>query len=636
MPEERLPRKLAAILYADVAGYSRLTGEDEDATHRRLSEYLDLISQGVERHHGRVMHYAGDAVLAMFAAVVDALSCAAHVQRALSARNDALPEQRRVQFRIGVNLGDVIEDRGDIYGEGVNVAARLEGLAEPGGICVSESVHTAVGSKLPLEYEDIGEQVVKNIDKPLRAYRARLRPGAALPEPVEVAKSVETSGPAARRRRRVAAVAGVGVLVVVAGALLWLEPWVPREEPASVERMAYPLPEEPSIAVLPFTNMSGDPEQEYFADGLTENVITTVSQLPEVFVIARNSTFSYKGQPVEVQQVAEDLGVRYVLEGSFQRVENRVRVHAQFIDALSGRHLWAKRFDREWSDIFALQDELTERIVSSLALKLSEEQRALLSRHYTNDPEAYDDFLRGQSSFYGYSAEDNARAREMYQRAADRDPEFARAVAGVALTHAYDFRFGWSEAGQASLERAQELVRKALAMDETLPQVQLVAGAVHQFARNHAKAIEAGRRAIALDHSYADAYALVAFSETYVGNAAEAIGLMEKAMRLNPNPSSLLHVAMGRALFFSEQLDEAQRHLKRAVDLNPEFLLAHVMLTAAWSRAGNDGDAEWQAEEVLVLSPDFSVDGWLDKEPLVHEPYLEVLRDSLLRAGLPE
>ncbi len=382
--------------------------------------------------------------------------------------------------------------------------------------------------------------------------------------------------------------------------------------------------------------MSGDPGQEYFADGLTENVITTVSQLPDVFVIARNSTFAYKGQPVKVHQVAEDLGVRYVLEGSFQRTEDRVRVHAQFIDALSGRHLWAERFDHEWSDVFVLQDELTERIVSSLKLKLSEEQRILLSRHYTNDPEAYEDFLRGQSAFYGYSVEDNARARELYERAVARDPDFARAVAAVALTHAYDFRFGWSDIGEESLARAQELSRQALDMDETLPQIQLVAGAVAQFARDHSKAIEAGRRALALDHSYADAYALVAFSETYVGNATEAIELMEKAMRLNPNPSSLLHVAMGRALFFAERPEQARRHLQRAVELNPEFLLAHIMLAAAWSESGDQGEAEWEVEEVLVLSPDFSIDRWLETEPLVYEPYVDKLRTILLRAGFPE
>ncbi|MCZ6733318.1 MAG: adenylate/guanylate cyclase domain-containing protein, partial [Gammaproteobacteria bacterium] len=358
MESEPLPRKLAAILYADVVGYSRLTGEDEDATHRRLSEYLDQIATTIERYRGRVMHYAGDAVLAMFEAVVDTLSCAAQLQLDLKARNEDLPDERKVQFRIGVNLGDVIEDRGDIYGDGVNVAARLESLAEPGGICISESVHTAVGSKLPFDYEYMGEQQVKNIAKPVKAYHAGVKPGAVLPTP-----SVR---PKPRRPMRHLIAATAAVLVIGVGVITWLAPWAPTIEPASEEQMAFPLPEQPSIAVLPFDNLSGDPAQDAIADGFTESLITTLAQMPELFVIARNSTFTYKGKPVKVQQVAEELAVRYVLEGSVQVSGESLRVTAQLVDALTGSHIWSGRFDRALIDMFAVQDEITLEVVTAL------------------------------------------------------------------------------------------------------------------------------------------------------------------------------------------------------------------------------------------------------------------------------
>jgi TolB-like protein/class 3 adenylate cyclase len=335
---DRLPRKLAAILYADVAGYSRLTGEDEEGTHRRLSIYLDLISESIQRDNGTVVHYAGDAVLAEFPTVTEAMICAADVQQALSQSNADLADDRKVQFRIGVNLGEVIVDRDDIYGDGVNVAARLESLAESGGICVSESVHGAVGNKLPIDYEFMGERAVKNIEKPVRAYHARLRDGAKLPK----------LGPqTARNRSRNASpiIAGALLVLALAGALLfWLGPWKTMEESEPAVSAALPLPDQPSIAVLPFTNMSGNSEQEYFADGLTEDVITNLSRFEELFVISRTSTFAYKGKNLKSQQIGGELGVRYLLEGSVQRQKDELRVTAQLIEASTGKHLWAERY----------------------------------------------------------------------------------------------------------------------------------------------------------------------------------------------------------------------------------------------------------------------------------------------------
>ena len=344
--EERLPRKLAAILYADVAGYSRLTGEDEEGTHRRLSEYLDLISNAIAEHEGRVVHYAGDAVLADFGTVTEGLSCATFIQRKLTSRNQDLPDERQVQFRIGVNLGEVIVDRDDIYGDGVNVAARLESLAEPSGICISESVRSAIGKNLDLGYEFMGEQRVKNIEEPVRAYRVIMEEG-------EKPKIILTEEPTLN------------------------------------------VPDKPSIAVLPFDNLSGDSEQEYFADGISEDLITALSRIRWFFVIARNSSFTYKGQAVEVTRVADELGVRYVIEGSVRKAANRVRISAQLIDATTGRHVWAERYDRSLADIFELQDEMAQTIVGAVEPELSAAERERAARKPPESLDAWETYQRG-------------------------------------------------------------------------------------------------------------------------------------------------------------------------------------------------------------------------------------------------
>ncbi len=637
MGAEPLEQKLAAILYADVAGYSRLTGEDEIGTHRTLSAYLDAIAAQVERHAGRVVHYAGDAVLAEFGTVSSALTCAVNIQCELQARNDELDAARRVQFRIGVNVGEVIVDRDDIYGEGVNIAARLESLAQPGGVCVSGAVHDAVGQRLPLDYEFLGEQRVKNIARAIRAYRVALRPGSALPPPLERSPARGAAAPARRTGGRVVGWLSAGVLAAAGlGALTWYEPWVPREEPASLARMAHPLPASPSIAVLPFANLSGDPGQEYFGDGLTENLITMLSQVPDMFVIARNSTFTYKGRAVKVQQVAEELGVRYVLEGSFQRSADRLRVHAQFIDALSGKHLWAQRYDRDWTEVFALQDDLTQRITSALSLRLSKAGRERLARRYTENVEAYDEFLRGQALYFQFTAQDNALAREHYRRAVELDPRFARAYGALALTHASDFRFDWNGAAAEALEQSLALASEAVALDAGLPQAHLVLGNVQVLKARFEEAIAAAETAIALDRNYADAYVLMAIIRSYTGRADEAVELMTSAMRLNPRPAAIYYLALGRAQYFAGRLRAAQASLRRAVELNPTFLLSQVFLTAAHSRLGESDEAEWQAAQLLALDPGFTVEAWMARESIVHPPYRVTLAEDLRRAGLAE
>lgn len=387
MPTDQLKRKLAAILSADVKGYSRLMGEDEEWTLRTLNAYKETMGSLIQQHQGRVVGTAGDSVLAEFGSVVDAVQCAVEIQQVLKAKNAVLPETRKMDFRIGINLGDVIEEGDSIYGDGVNIAARLESMAEAGGICISGSAFEQIENKLPLKYEYLGEHQVKNISKPVRVYKAQIEPEAA---PLQVPIEKKPGRSWLFRGAMIGA-----ILVVIGGAITLyqfvLRPSSAKTEVASKEKMAFALPDVPSIAVLPFVNMSGDPKQEFVCDGLTEVIITALSKVPGLFVIARNSTFTYKGKPVKVKQVSEELGVRYVLEGSVQRSGDRVRITAQLIDTLTGHHLWAEHYDRALKDVFALQDEVTLKIMRSLMVKLKfgEEAGLIQKWHCSENFECY-------------------------------------------------------------------------------------------------------------------------------------------------------------------------------------------------------------------------------------------------------
>jgi adenylate cyclase len=591
--EERLPRKLAAILHADIAGYSRLASEDEDTTHRRLKESLDLISGTVTSYHGRIINYAGDAVLAMFEAVVDAVSCAVAIQHDLAKFNQGVPDERKLQFRIGINMGDVIEDSGDIFGDGVNVAARLEGLAEPGGVCISDTVHSAIGSKLPLDYEDLGEQEVKNITEPVRAYQVHLQPGAELPRPSEHKKLVE---PLKAVRWQPLTIALVIVLIIAGGAAYWFKPWETMEEPAFLENMAFPLPDKPSIAVLPFTNMSDDRKQEYFVDGMTEDLITDLSKLSSLFVISRNSTFTYKGKAVEVRQVAEDLGVRYVLEGSVRRVQDQVRVNAQLIDATTGIQLWANRYDGQLDNIFALQDRITKKIFSALALKLSAGEQEKLGRKETYNIEAYDAFLKGWEHYRRWTPEDFRIALSFFQRAIELDPQYGRAYAAIAsiYTESYQRAWDWSHVVGVSAEAMPGLAGNYLkeALKNPTPLAHQVASKWYVILLFPEESIAEATRAIALDPNDAIGYAAMATALIYSGKPAEAIDFVEKAIRFDPHSMPNYLFTLGKAYFGMDQFQQAASEFERAFKLNPELgLVQRAYLAAAYVHLGQEEKA---------------------------------------------
>jgi TolB-like protein/class 3 adenylate cyclase len=391
MAKEDLKRRLSAILSADVEGYSLLMREDEEATVHTLTTYRAAMTHLIQQYRGRVVDSPGDNLLAEFTSVVDCVNCSVEIQREFAERNAELPENRRMQFRIGINLGDVIEEGERIYGDGVNIAARMESVAEGGGVCISGTVYDAIENKIGLQYEYLGEQECKNIDCPVRAYRVLSFPGAAAHRVIKAKKAV------GRTWRNVFIVV-LAVLVAGASVAVWHFYFrSPPMEVASVERMAFPLPDKPSIAVLPFANMSGDPKQEYFADGITDDLITDLSKIKGLFVIARNSMFTYKGKPVMVKQVAEELGVLYVLEGSVRRAGKQVRINAQLIDATTGGHLWAERYDGKMDDVFALQDRITRKIVGALAVKLTAGEEKQVARKETDSAEAYDAFLKTPS-----------------------------------------------------------------------------------------------------------------------------------------------------------------------------------------------------------------------------------------------
>jgi TolB-like protein/class 3 adenylate cyclase len=418
MADEGFKRKLTAILSADAVGYSRLMREDEEATVRDIAAHRDLISGIIQQHHGRVIDSPGDNIFAEFASVVDAVNGAIKIQKEIKESNTSIPQDRRMEFRIGINLGDVIEEEDRIYGDGVNIAARVEGLATGGGIAISGAVYEQIKDKLSLGYHYLGEQDVKNISEPVRIYRL-------LTEPGDSGKLIGEKKPKAKKLRWAASGAIVLILITFGIVAIWNYYFRPTFEPASVEKMAFPLPEKPSIAVLPFDNMSGDPDQEYFSDGITEQIISSLSKIPKLFVVARNSTFTYKGRPVKINKVAEEFGVRYVMEGSVQKSGNRIRIIAQLIDALTGHHIWAERYERDFKDLFALQDEITTEILKAVQVEITEgHQTFYWAKWGTDNLKSFEKNLQGVAAMGQLTKQNNIYARQLFEEAIALDPEF--------------------------------------------------------------------------------------------------------------------------------------------------------------------------------------------------------------------
>ncbi len=629
MTTQEVKRKLAAILSADVKGYSRLMGADEEGTLLTLTVYRDVMTTLIQQHQGRVINAPGDALLAQFESVVDALKSAVEIQRELAKLNAELPADRRMEYRIGINLGDVMVDGEAIFGDGVNIAARLESLSEAGGICISGTAYDQVENKLSLGYEYLGEQAVKNIAKPVRAYRVLMEP--------EVAGKVIGENKISPRRWQRPVFALLSILILIAAAVaVWqfgLKSSLPALEKADPKKMALPLPDEPSIAVLPFVNMSGDKEQEYFSDGITENIITGLSKIPRLFVIARNSTFVYKGKAVKVQQVAEDLGVRYVLEGSVQRSGNRVRVTAQLIDAVTANHLWAERYDRDLKDIFAVQDEITMRIMGAMQVKLTEGEQVLRVKPSRN-LEAYLKVLQAGEYIQRFNIAGNIMAKPLAEEAIALDPEFARAYNTLATTHMLDMILGLSKSPKESFEKADELTQKAISLDPKDPRGYAALGYLYVMKRNYDKAIAEGEKAVALDPGGADAHAYLGMSLNYADRPKEAISLFEKAIRLNPFGPTWYFLHFGQSYRLTGQYQEAITQYKKALRVSPNNILAHIGLAATYSSLGRDEEARAEAEAVLKINPKFSPESYAKTLPFKNPAETDRLVEALRKAGL--
>ena len=636
MTGEEFKRKLTAILSADVAGYSRLMGEDEEATVRTLTAHRQVITTTIQQNRGRVVDSPGDNLLAEFVSVVDAVQCAMEIQQVLKVRNAQLPEERKMAFRIGVNLGDVIQDGDRIYGDGVNIAARVEGLAEPGGICISGTVYEHIKNKLTLWNEYMGEHAVKNITEPIMVYRIGLEPGAA-------AKKREGTISSKSGWKR-AAIALVTLLILGTAALLfwrfYLRPPLP-EDVASVAKMAFPLPDKPSIAVLPFVNMSGDAEQEYFADGITEDLITDLSKISDLFVIARSSTFTYKGKPVKIQQVGEELGVRYVLEGSIRKADNKIRINAQLIEATTGHHLWAERYDGELKDVFSLQDRIIKMIVAALAIKLTLGEQQAVARKKTDNIAAYDAFLQGREYIFRLTPEDLARAIPYFEKAIQLDPEYWQAYAALAQTYSDGSWMGLLKSlGMSWIEaRAKALQYLQMAMKNPTSLAHQVASSMFLFKRQYEDAIAEAERAIAVDPNDPGAHLMMADALIMADRPAEALGFLKKARRLDPNLPGVYLFVEGMARFCLGQLEETVTLIERALTYNPEVRPLAAPLIAAYAHLGRKQEARTVLQNFLKNWPFSPIPANLRNLmygfPIKNPKVADRLASGLVMAGMP-
>ncbi len=617
MAGPEVEQKLAAILAADVAGYTRLMADDEVATLAALDAARAIFRTHIEAERGRVVDTAGDSVLAVFATATGAVRAAAEVQKELAEADHDVPEARRMRFRIGVNLGEVMEkEDGSIYGAGVNVAARLEGLAEPGGVMISGKVHEEIEGRLPFGLADAGTHAVKNIDRPVRAYRV-LAEGETAPKTRATLRSPK------------ALFAVVVAVVALAGIAAWQITRAPVPDEVAGDQTPS-IRDKPSIAVLPFTNMSGDAEQDYFADGISEDIITELSRFDGLLVIARNSTFRFKGRAVDIGEVAAALGVRYVLEGSVRRFDDRVRITAQLIDVETGGHLWAERYDRELTDVFAVQDDVTQQIIGALRSELGEVTATRASRALTGNTEAYDLYLQARVLKDRRTQETNRQAQQMFLRAIDLDPAFAAAYAELGFARFLAYLYGWSDEGDI-IGDALAVAEKAVALDPSLPVAHDRLGLIRGFQGDLDAGIAAAREAIALDANYANGYSTLALMLAFAGDTDEAITLLDRALRLDPYSAVALFYR-GLAYFVRENYDQAITTLKSSLALNPNFGAAHQFLAAIYGLLGYEEKAQAQATEVLRLTPNFAY-GIL-QSPFRDRAVLMRLIEGLRKAGL--
>jgi adenylate cyclase len=581
---------LAAILAADVVGSCRLIGIDEEGTLAQLKALRKtLFDPKIAQHHGRIVKNTGDGALVEFASVVDAVRCADDVQRGVAEQNTDVPQDKRIEFRIGIHLGDIIIADDDIFGDGVNIAVRLEGIAEPGGICISDDAHRQVRGKVESTLEDMGAQTLKNIAEPMRAWRVRIGP---------------SSSPATK---------------------------TPTE---TAQPLA--LPDKPSIAVLPFQNMSGDPEQEYFADGIVEDIITALSRFKSLFVIARNSSFTFKGRAVDIKEVGRRLGVRYVLEGSVRKASGKVRITGQLIDAVTGAHIWADRFERDLTDVFALQDEVTIAVVSAIQPKMLQTEIAMATRRRPENLTAYDFYLRAMPQSYLMTREGVAEAIRLAHRALELDPRFGSAAALAGHCHAQNVTLGYAKDPQFDRKEAVRLAHLALSIDDSDPDTLARVAVISAWMVGDSEAeIEMADRAVALNPNSSLAWNCRGWVYNTAGLPEEAIRSFERAVRMSPVDPRLWStlLGIGVALIELRRFDEAIVAGKKAQRQNPSYSVVYRCLASAFAHLGRDAEAHDAAARLLEIDPAFTVSAFNAR---ARQSNVKLFIEGLRKAGLPE
>jgi adenylate cyclase len=618
MAKDRLSGTLAVILHADVAGSTALVQQDEQLAHERIQETFRLFSDVIGKYLGRVHELRGDALLAEFERPSDAVAAALAFQADHAYHNSRIKDDLRPTIRVGIAMGEVIVADSTVTGAGVVLAQRVEQLAVPGGLCITEALHEALPKRMPFDLENLGEQALKGFDDPVRVYRVQLRPGESIPPPQE---SSQLDVPPKTRRLIVAVIAIV--LVAAGGTAYWLKSRMPQVEATSVERMAFPLPDKPSIAVLPFTNMSEDPEQDYFVDGMTEDLITDLSKLSGLFVIARNSVFTYRNKPVKVRQVAEELGVRYVLEGSVRRSGERVRVNAQLIDATTGGHVWADRYDGRVKDIFSAQDAFVREIVKALAVNLSEDELTEITLGRTSNIEAREIFQEGWESYQRYSADDNAAAIRQFEKALGLDPTYDRAYAGLGLAYLRACKLRWNRPVAMSLNEANSMALRNLTFLDKLEGrpsslAKVAASRIYLYNNRYEEAITEATRAIAQDPNDPEAYIAMAWAMITTGRPEPGLELVERAMRLNPSYPNYYALARGMAYFAMDDLEKAAKVFSEVLERDPGAIELAPPLAATYAHLGQKEDAH---TALLLWNPGASLRDLLDIDLFYHFPY---------------
>jgi adenylate cyclase len=629
MAENADRRKLAAILCADVKGYSKLMGEDESYTVGALKERRELFAENIQNHGGRVVNAPGDSILAEFPSVVSAVQCAVEIQTHIDDRNTKLPDNRKMVFRIGVNLGDVIESEDAIYGDGVNIAARIEALADPGGVSISRTVFDHVQKKLPYGYEYQGEHQVKNITNPVKVYKL-------LTAPEDAGKMVGMEPPVSASKWIWPTVVVAAIVVTLIGYQVYQEIAGPKFEPASVEKMAYTLPDKPSIAVLPFDNMSDDPQQDYFSDGITEDLITDLSKISSIFVIARNSTFTYKDRPVKIKKVAEDLGVRYVIEGSVRRAGDKIRINVQLIDATTGYHLWAERYDSKLESIFDIQDKINKKIISALAVKLTQGEQELFARKYTDNIEAYDAFLEGMKYLYLMNSESLGEAVSFFKRAVEIDPNYARAHGmlassyNISLITRWFIDLGWSNVRALRDKHLQEALK-----DPTSYPAHRTFSYILIYRNKHEEAVSEAERVLSLAPGDADSHFTMGRALIWAGRSVDAIDYLKNAIRLNPDSPAYYLWHLGLAQFLIGQMEEALFLAERSRQRG--YFMSTWLEAITNAQLGNGNKAAkiladyFDKRKWPIVPIENSFNAW----PFGNEKDRDFFVESLKKAGVP-